>query len=172
MTPFVGEYKRYKILLEASLSKMSDEDFFKVLAPSMNSVAVIVKHISGNFRSRFTNFLTEDGEKPWRDRETEFNVDGLSRDDLMKMWTTAWETLEENVFELEHSDLQRNITIRNTPFTVEEALIRSLAHFSHHVGEVLFSARIFTADRWEYLSVAPGMSDEYNKNPTSEKISA
>ena len=170
MIPYIGEYKRYRRLLEGSLRQLTDDEFFRVLSPSSNSVAIILKHISGNWHSRFTNFLTSDGEKPWRNRESEFDVTGLSREELMAYWQGAWDILETNVFALGEADMKTPITIRGVTLSVEEALCRSLSHFSYHVGEIVFLAKHFKGDDWEYLSIAPGKSDEYNANPTSEVL--
>ena len=169
MRPYKGEYERYNRLLMGSLKQLSDEEFFKQLSPSSNSVAIIMKHLSGNWTSRFTDFLTTDGEKPWRNRETEFDVTGLSRAELMDKWDKAWELLNESVFSLTKDDLQKTITIRGVSLTVEDALMRSITHFSHHVGEIVFLAKYLKGDDWKYLSIAPGGSDAYNKNPTLEK---
>jgi len=169
MTPYQSEYKRYQRLLSSAVEQLNDEEFFKQLSPSSNSVAIIIKHLSGNWTSRFTDFLTTDGEKPWRNRETEFDVTGLSRADLMEKWDAAWEILSENVFSLTPDDLQRTVTIRGVSLTVDEALMRSITHFSHHVGEIVFLAKYLKGDDWTYLSIAPGGTDAYNKNPTREK---
>ena len=169
MNVFVTEYKRYHDLLNKAVTQVSDEDFFTTLGPEDNSIAIIIKHLAGNFKSRFTDFLTTDGEKPWRDREGEFSVEGLSRNQIMNMWEEGWNVLVQNAFSLKESDMKRNITIRGVSFTVEEALARSLAHFSYHVGQVLFLAKHFQGDAWNYLTIPPGGSNAYNQNPTKEK---
>lgn len=170
MTPYVGEYKRYKQLLEHSLAQLSDEEYFTVLSAGATSVAIVVNHLSGNLRSRFTDFLTTDGEKPWRERETEFEVTGLSRADITGRWQTAWDILEANVWPLTRADLDREVTVRGVALTVEEALARSLSHFSYHVGEIVFIARYFRGADWNYFSIAPGQSAAYNQRPDREKI--
>lgn len=170
MEHFVGEYKRYKTYLDGALPQLSDEAFFQSIGPTSNSVAVIMKHISGNLKSRFTEFLTTDGEKPWRDRESEFDVTGLSRADLMQSWQEAWQILEDNVFGLTLEDGSRIVTVRGVELTVNDALCRSLAHISSHVGEIIFLAKYLVGEDWTYLSIAPGKSDEYRKNPTREVI--
>ncbi len=171
MIPYVGEYKRYKQLLDRTLAQINDDEFFEVLAPSTNSVAVIMKHLGGNLASRFTDFLTTDGEKEWRNREGEFEVSGLSRADIEDRFEKAWQILSDNVWQLEDADMKRIITIRKVEMTVEQALLRSVSHFSHHVGEILFIARYFRAEDWEYLSIAPGKTNDYLKNPDKEKFS-
>ncbi len=169
MNVFVGEYKRFKGLLENAMEQVSDEDFFRELGATSNSIATIVKHLAGNLLSRFTDFLTSDGEKAWRDRESEFEVGELSRAELMEKWGQAWKVLEENVFSLGPEDMSRTVTIRGVSFTVEEALARSLAHFSYHVGQVVYLAKYFADRNWQYLTIPPGKSAEYNQNPTKEK---
>ena len=169
MNPFVAEYKRYKTLLENALKQLSDENFFNHLGPADNSVAVILKHLSGNFISRFTDFLNTDGEKTWRNRETEFKVEESSRNALEKQWQAAWKILKQNVFTLGHEDMQREVKIRGVRFTVHEALTRSLAHFSFHVGQVVFLAKHFAGPDWQYLTIPPGQSEQYNANPDLEK---
>jgi len=170
MNHFVSEYSRYYELLKKSLEQTRDEEFFEKLTPSTNSIAIILKHLAGNLRSRFSDFLNSDGEKPWRDRDSEFVPDGMTREEIERSFDEAWEVLKDNVWQLGQSEMKRQISIRAVEFTVEEALVRSLAHFSHHVGEILFIARYYRGDDWQYLSVAPGQSAAYNKNPTREKI--
>ncbi len=169
MHVFVGEYKRYKGLLENAVAQVSDEDFFRQIGETSNSIAIIVKHLAGNLLSRFTDFLTTDGEKEWRQREAEFDASGASRAELMDLWQRAWKVLENNVFSLSPEDMSRTVTIRGVAFTVEEALARSLAHFSYHVGQIVYLAKHFAGDRWQYLTIPPGKSTEYNQNPTMEK---
>lgn len=171
MIPYVGEYKRYRQLLDKTLAQVNDEEFFEVLAPSTNSIAVIMKHLAGNLVSRFSDFLTTDGEKEWRNREGEFEVSGLKRKDIKDSFDKSWQILSDNVWALKETDMKRTITIRKVEMTVEEALTRSITHFSYHVGEILFIARCFRAEDWEYLSIAPGKTSEYMKNPNKEKIS-
>ena len=170
MEHYFGEYKRYKDYLDGALPQLNDDDFFKSIGPTSNSVAVIMKHLSGNFKSRFTDFLTTDGEKPWRDRESEFDVTGLSREDIMTMWQEAWQILEQNAFSLKNEDGEKKVTVRGVELSVNDALCRSLAHFSSHVGEIIFVSKYFVGEDWIYLSVPPGQSDAYNKNPTRERI--
>ncbi len=170
MEHFVGEYKRYRDYLDGALPQLSDDEFFRKIGPTSNSVAIIMKHMSGNLKSRFSDFLTTDGEKPWRDRESEFDVTGLSREDLMQSWDEAWQVLEDNVFGLEPNDGSKIVTVRGVELTVNDALCRSLAHISSHVGEIIFVAKYFKGEKWTYLSVPPGGSEAYNQKPTREVI--
>jgi len=166
---FVNEYKRYKDLIENSVKQVSEEDFFKQPDKHDNSIAVIVKHLSGNLKSRFTDFLTTDGEKEWRDRDTEFDADKITKADLMLKWYEAWDVLEKAVFSLSPKDMKKTVIIRGVQFTVEEALARSLSHFSYHVGQITYLAKHFAGENWKYLSIPPGESSNYNKNPSKEK---
>ena len=170
MNVFVGEFKRYKSLLEGAVKQVSEEDLFRPLGEQSNSIAVVLKHLSGNFRSRFTDFLTTDGEKPWRDRESEFQVENTTKAELLEAWEQAWQVLQDAVFRLEPDDMSKTVTIRGVTFTVEEALARALAHFSYHVGQIVYLAKHFAGTNWQYLSIAPGESDQYNQNPTKERL--
>jgi len=169
MNIFVGEYKRYKSLLEGSIEQVPNENFFKQVGDHGNSIAVILKHLSGNLLSRFTDFLTTDGEKEWRDRESEFYIGKTTRAELMETWTRSWHVLEDSIFSLRPEDMNKIVKIRGVQFTVEEALARSLSHFSCHVGQIMYLAKYFAGNNWKYLSIPPGESKEYNKNPTREK---
>ena len=169
MNIFVSEYKRYKSLLESSIEQVSEEDVFKKLGEQGNSIAVILKHISGNLLSRFTDFLTTDGEKEWRDRESEFHVGKTTKAELLEIWSNSWNVLEDSVFSLCPEDMNKIVTIRGAQFTVEEALARSLSHFSCHVGQIMYLGKHFAGKNWQYLTIRPGESSQYNKNPTKEK---
>ncbi len=169
MNVFIGEYKRYHGMLENAVAQVDDRQFFENLGENGNSIAVIVKHLAGNLKSRFTDFLTTDGEKEWRDREGEFDVTGLSREEIMTLWREAWGVLEKNVFSLTPEDMQKTVTIRGVAFTVEEALARSMAHLSYHVGQIIFMGKYLLGERWNYLTIPPGGSAAYNQNPEKEK---
>ena len=163
MNIFWNEYQRYKKLLDETLQQISDDDLFRSLDTEGNSIAVLLNHISGNFISRFTDFLTSDGEKDWRDRDSEFQAEGCSRDDLIAKWNESWKILEQTVTNLKPEDMDRIITIRGIELSVDEALARSLAHFSYHVGQIILLAKHFKGQSWKYLSIPPGKSTEYNQ---------
>ncbi len=169
MKSIVQEYRRYRTLLERAINQISDKDFFRSIGESDNSVAIILNHIASNFLSRFTDFLTTDGEKDWRNRDAEFKPLKLSKKELLKKWEKAWAVLENNVFGLSSKDLRRFVFIRGVKFTVKEALLRSLSHFSYHVGQIVFLAKHFSGASWNYLTIPPGQSQQYNQNPTREK---
>lgn len=165
---FEGEYRRYKSLGEGAFSQL-DEGQLAAASSVDNSVATLVWHVSGNLESRFTDFLRSDGEKPWRDRESEFASRSLSRSEVQEKWDRGWGVLFHALSELTDSDLSRTVTIRGVPLRVDEALLRSLAHASYHVGQIVYVAKRSKGDDWSYLSIPPGGSAAYNANPTSEK---
>lgn len=162
---FRSEYVRYRQIAEKAMRQMPDALLNRVPAPEANSAAMIVRHMSGNFVSRFTNFLTEDGEKPTRDRDAEFEDRTYTRDEVEEMWAKGFAVLDDAIGTLGDADLQRVVTIRNQPMTVHAALARSLAHLSYHVGQIVLLARIYAAGPWESLSIPKGQSRSYNAAP-------
>ena len=166
---FVDEYARYRIIGEKAMRQVSEDDLNKVLGADNNSIATIVRHISGNLLSRFTDFLTSDGEKPWRDRDSEFAARKCDRKQLEEMWVRSWNLLESELSKLSDGHLDQKVLIRGHAWTVHEALCRSLAHVSYHVGQLVLLARILTDGNWDWISIPKGQSAEYNKKPTMEK---
>ena len=164
-----SEYQRYKSLAETAISQVKDDHLHKVLGEDANSIAVVVKHISGNLKSRLTNFLTEDGEKSWRNRDEEFEERFENRTDLLKSWDESWRILFDQINSLKDSDLSKVVRIRSKELTVSDALQRSLAHVSYHVGQIMLMARIQVGKDWKSLSIARGKSQEYNLSPTKER---
>lgn len=163
------EYARYRSIGEKAIKQVSDEAVNEVLGPDSNSIAMIVRHVSGNLLSRFTDFQTSDGEKPWRDRDSEFEETNYDRRDVEQMWAQGWKVLESTLSELTDEDLQRHVYIRGLAWTIHAALCRSLAHVSYHVGQIVLSARILNGGNWQWISVPKGQSLEYNRHPTKEK---
>jgi uncharacterized damage-inducible protein DinB len=163
-----GEFKRYKAVAEGALAQLSDEQIVAPGAGGGNSIATICWHVSGNLRSRFTDFLTSDGEKPWRKREEEFQPRTSSRSDLQTHWEQGWTALFATLDALADADLSRAVTLRGRPLRVDEALLRSLAHVSYHVGQVVYAARALRGASWRFLSIPPGQSDAYNAAPRDE----
>ena len=163
-----GEYRRYKKLGEDAIQQLSDADL-GASREGCNSIAVIVWHIAGNLESRFTDFLTTDGEKPWRDRDSEFVSRSVTQQELLSRWEKAWSVLLDTLALLTDGDLGRDVTIRQVPLNVLEALHRSLAHTSYHVGQIVFLAKMFRGDAWRSLSIPRGQSAAYNQNPAMEK---
>lgn len=138
-------------------------------AATDNSVSTIAWHVAGNLRSRFTEFLDTDGEKPWRERDTEFLPRHVTHDQLLGFWELGWGALTNTLASLSDDDLSRKVTIRNQPLTVLDALHRSLAHTAYHVGQIVFLAKALRAQDWKYLTIPPGKSKEYNQNPAHER---
>ncbi|HEX5438525.1 MAG TPA: DUF1572 family protein [Gemmatimonadaceae bacterium] len=167
-----AEFRRYKALAEGALRQLRDEDLSRTNSPTDSPVAVIAWHISGNLRSRFTDFLSSDGEKPWRDRESEFKAHEVSRTELLTQWEEGWQVLLGTLDALSDDDLDRFVSIRGVPLRVYEALHRSLAHTSYHVGQIVYVSKMLRGGAWQYLSIPPGGSEEYNKSPAAEKALA
>jgi len=164
-----AEFRRYKALAEGALDQAPD-DMLSAAGPSGgNSLAIICWHISGNLKSRFTEFLESDGEKPWREREEEFANRAVSRQELMTKWNEGWSVLFATLDSLTDASLSQPVKIRGQSLLVHEALHRSLAHISYHVGQIVYVAHAFKADEWRYLSIPPGGTAAYNANPSFDK---
>lgn len=151
-----AEYRRYKALAEAALEQVPDERLAEAGPVGGNSLATLCWHISGNLQSRFTDFLTSDGEKPWRNREEEFAARAVPRAELLAEWVRGWETLFAALTALGDADLARSVTIRGRSLAVHEALHRSLTHTSYHVGQIVYLARGLCGTGWRHLSIPPG----------------
>ena len=164
-----AEYLRYKALAEAAIDQLGDGELSAPGANGGNSIAVICWHVSGNLKSRFTEFLTSDGEKPWRDREEEFEARTVTRSELLSKWDQGWQVLLGTLTTLTDEQLQVNVTIRGQPLRVHEALHRSLAHLSYHVGQIVYVAKSLRGKNWTYLSIPPGKSAAYNRAPKFER---
>lgn len=166
---FVDEYRRYRLLGQQALAQVPDAALNRVMSPDGNSLAMIVRHISGNLVSRFTDFLASDGEKPWRNREAEFEERPYSRAEVDQFWERGFQVLEAALASLQEADLSRPVVIRGTTLTVHEALCRSLAHTASHTGQIVLLARQLASGPWRSLSIPRGGSAEYNANPIHEK---
>ena len=156
LTSIEHEYRRYKGLAERTFEQLSAEQLAHVTAPEANSVVNLVWHISGNLKSRFTDFLTTDGEKPGRQRESEFDQREVSPEDLRLKWEEGWAVLFATLGPLSDADLGRRITIRGESLAVHEALHRSLAHTTNHVGQIVFLGKLFRGTEWRSLSIPRG----------------
>lgn len=163
------EFRRYKGLGDGAIQQLTDDELSRAGSEGGNSVAVLVWHLSGNFASRFTDFLTTDGEKPWRRRDEEFDERRVTREELLAKWNGGWAVLQSALAALDDSHLNHAVLVRGVEFTVHEALHRSLAHFSYHVGQMVFLAKSFRGESWKTLSIARGASEAYNANPTRER---
>jgi hypothetical protein len=148
---------------DSAMEQLNDEQFFAMLDAEANSVAILVKHMAGNLRSRFTDFLTSDGEKPDRNRDQEFIVaSGASRAAVMEAWERGWQLVLDTVKSLQPADLAREITIRSEPHTVMQAITRQIAHHASHAGQIVLLAKHWKGAEWKTLSVPRGQSDAFN----------
>jgi hypothetical protein len=172
VSAILAEYRRYKALADGAIAQMRDAELSRPGPGGANSLAIQVWHLSGNFTSRFTDFLTTDGEKPWRQRESEFEARTISRSELLAKWENGWRVLFGTVEKLTDADLPKTITIRGKPLEVQDALLRSLAHCGYHVGQMVYLARAFRGGEWQWQTIPPGGSTAYNQNPTMEKPDA
>jgi Protein of unknown function (DUF1572) len=156
------QFRGHKRMGEAAMAQLEDKDFFVALDPESNSIAMLVKHIAGNSRSRFTDFLTSDGEKPDRFRDQEFEVsEKITRQEVMQWWEQAWSYVFSALDSLRLEDVQRTVTIRQEPHTVLQALNRALAHYAQHIGQIVFLAKHLRSSEWRSLSIPRGKSEEY-----------
>jgi uncharacterized damage-inducible protein DinB len=167
-----AEYQRYKALGEAAIAQASEEELSIPPPGGGNSIAAIVWHVAGNLESRFTDFRTADGEKPWRNRDEEFEPRRITRAELVEKWDRGWRTVLAALAALTDSDLPSTVTIRRQPLRIDEALHRSLAHTTYHIGQIVFLAKLFRGEQWNCLSIPLGGSQAYNEAPRHEKPAA
>jgi hypothetical protein len=156
------QMRGHKRMGEGAMAQLRDEDFFVTLDPESNSVAILVKHLAGNMRSRFTDFLTSDGEKPNRFRDREFEVTtATTRADVMRWWEEGWTCVLGAVDALKPEDVMRTVAIRNEPHTVLQAINRQIAHYAQHIGQIVFLAKHLRSTDWKTLSIPRGKSEEF-----------
>jgi len=156
------QFRGHKRMAEAAMGQLSDQDFFVTLDPEANSVAILVKHLAGNMRSRFTDFLTSDGEKPDRFRDREFELSaGTTRTEVMKWWEEGWTFVFAAIESLKPDDLMRTVTVRGQPHTVLQAVNRQIAHYAQHTGQIVFLAKHLCGSEWKTLSIPRGKSEEF-----------
>jgi hypothetical protein len=161
-----AEFRRYKALGDSALAQLADNQLSLAGPNGGNSAVVLVWHIGGNLASRFTDFRSSDGEKPWRDRDDEFVGRTVTRDELLDKWNGGWRALFEALAGLGDAPLQDTVTIRGQAFEIHDALHRSLAHIAYHVGQLVYLAKSIRGDAWSCLSIPIGGSAAYNRNPT------
>lgn len=166
------EFRRYKALGESAMAQLPDHELSREGPGGGNSIATLVWHVSGNLTSRFTDFLTSDGEKPWRDRDGEFVPRSVTRAELLARWADGWTALLGALASVTDADLDRQVTIRRQPLTVGQALSRSLAHTVYHVGQIVYLSKVWRGTEWTNLSIPVGGSRAYNDAPTRERPSA
>lgn len=163
------QFEYYKMLGHKTIAQLPDDKLFWQYNDESNSIAVIVKHLSGNMLSRWTDFLTSDGEKEWRNRDNEFENDSKTKDELMKSWNDGWDCFFNAITILKEEDLSKIIYIRNEGHTVLEAINRQLAHYPYHIGQMVFIGKMICNDKWVSLSIPKGKSDAYNTEKFSKE---
>ena len=163
LTSAVKRFKEYKALGEATFVQLSDEEIFVQPNNASNSIAIIVQHLHGNMLSRWTNFLTEDGEKEWRKRDAEFEVLLSGKGSVLTCWNKGWNVVLDSLESLTADDLAKTIFIRSQPLSVVDAINRQLAHYSYHVGQIVYLGRWIKDTDWQWLSIPKGGSAEYNR---------
>lgn len=156
------QFEYYKMLGTKTIQQIPDEKLFWQYNDGSNSIAIMVKHLWGNMLSRWTNFMEEDGEKTWRNRDAEFESDIKSREELLQKWNEGWDCLFEAITPLTTEDLSKIIYIRNQGHTVTEAINRQLAHYAYHVGQIVFLGKLICGENWQSLSIPKGESTVYN----------
>jgi uncharacterized damage-inducible protein DinB len=160
----VASFRYHKNLADRAVAQLSDDALRRALDEHTNSIAVIMKHVGGNLRSRWTDFLTTDGEKPWRNRDDEFVDAFASRDEVLAAWEAGWTALFDALQSLTQADMGRTVTIRGEPHSVALATERSLAHTCYHVGQIVILARHWAGDKWETLTIPRGASATHNQS--------
>jgi hypothetical protein len=158
------QLRGHKRMGENAMNQLRDEHFFVTLDPEANSIATLVKHLSGNMRSRFTDFLTSDGEKPDRFRDREFELTpSTTRADVMKWWEEGWACVSTAIDPLKPEDVMHTVAIRGEPHTVLQAINRQIAHYAQHIGQIVFLAKHFRSSEWKTLSIPRGKSEEFKR---------
>jgi uncharacterized damage-inducible protein DinB len=158
----VFSFRKHKEMAEKAFAQLDEDQFFRKPGEHSNSVAVIVKHLAGNLASRWTDFLTTDGDKPWRDRDAEFVIGPSdTRANLLAAWEHGWTALFQSLEQLEENDWTKSVHIRGEAHTVMQAIHRSLAHSVYHVGQMMYLARLLKTDGWNWITIAPGQSKEH-----------
>lgn len=153
------------------MAQVADEHLFATLDPESNSIAIIVKHMTGNMRSRWTDFLTSDGEKPDRDRDSEFEEPPATREAVLAAWEAGWSCVFSALQALTDEDLTRTVTIRSEPHSVMQAINRQVAHYSLHIGQIILLAKHFAGERWQSLTIPRRASADYNQRVLAGKVS-
>jgi hypothetical protein len=164
------QFRGHKRLAEGAIAQLRDEELFTALDPESNSIAILVKHLAGNMRSRFTDFLTTDGEKPDRNRDQEFEMNSApTRTDVMRWWEEGWARVFATIEALKPEDVMRTVTIRGEPHTVLQAINRQIAHYAQHTGQIVFLAKHLRSSEWKTLSVPRGKSREFTAQKNAQK---
>ena len=164
-------FRQYKALAERAMAQVSDDQLFAALDGESNSIAITVKHMAGNMRSRWVDFLTTDGEKPDRHRDTEFEAPPESREALLRMWEEGWQHVFTALEPLTDADLGRTVLIRGEAHSVMQAINRQVAHYANHIGQIILLAKHYAGDRWTAVTIPRKRSGEYNQKVASGEAS-
>ncbi|MCL7753443.1 DUF1572 family protein [Polaribacter sp. Z022] len=162
------QFEYYKILGDKTFEQITEDKLFWKANEESNSIAMIVKHLNGNMLSRWTDFLNSDGEKTWRKRDEEFDNDIKTKKELLSKWNEGWDCLFNAIIPLTENDLEKEVYIRNMGHSVVEAINRQIAHYSYHVGQIVFIGKIIQNENWNSLSIPKGESKKYNKEKFSK----
>ena len=162
LTSAIKQFEYYKLLGEKTFNQLQDEKLFWQYNTESNCIAIIVKHLQGNMLSRWTDFLTTDGEKEWRNRDKEFENDIQTKEQMITLWNKGWQCLFYALSSLQETDFEKIIYIRNQGQTVTEAINRQLCHYSYHVGQIVFIGKMICNEKWQMLSIPKGNSHQYN----------
>jgi hypothetical protein len=162
LSTVIKRLKYYKDLGEKTFEQLDEKDFHFIPSPESNNIAIIVQHLTGNMLSRFTNFLTEDGEKEWRQRDNEFEIHSVSKTQLTETWNKGWDCCLQALESLTENDLLTIVYIRKEPLTVIDAVNRQLAHYAYHIGQIVYIGRMIKDKEWINLSIPKGTSQQYN----------
>ncbi len=165
----IKRFKYYKELGDKTFEQLEEADLFFQPSSESNSIAIIVQHMYGNMLSRWTNFLTEDGEKEWRRRDAEFEIMQYSKADMISFWNDGWQCLLDALESLQPEDLSKTITIRTEPLSVYDAILRQLAHYPYHVGQIVYLGRLVKNTQWKSLSIPKGKSADYLESVKKEQ---
>lgn len=163
LTTSIEEFAKYKTMADKSIARLNEQELHWQPDPESNSVAIIIKHLSGNMISRWTDFLTTDGEKPDRFRDTEFEDQLESKEELLAIWEKGWKVFLDTLYSLKAEDMMKTVYIRKEPHIVMKAFIRQLTHYAYHTGQIIFLAKHIKGKDWESLSIPKGMSEEFNR---------
>ena len=153
---------QYKGLADKAMKQLTDDEFFRSPGPESNSIPVIIRHLTGNMLSRWTDFITSDGEKSWRNRDAEFEEESWSREEYLNYWEKGWNCLFSSLGLLSDADLSKIVQIRNEPHSVLEAINRQIAHYAYHIGQIVYVAKMFKSNDWQTLTIAKNRSKEFN----------
>ena len=164
LTSAIKRFKEYKALGEKTFAQLNDEELLRQPNEASNSIAIIIQHLHGNMLSRWTNFLTEDGEKEWRRRDAEFEPQSLDKESILKLWNEGWAVSLDSLESLTGNDLLKTITIRSQPLVVIDAINRQLGHYGYHVGQIVYLGRWIRQNEWTSLSIPRGNSGQYNQD--------